>query len=171
MLKSHYKTESNSVEEKFCKPFGALKVRPMSKDETKIMLSAVIMDESDKNNFIDDEDKSLPDSLRIVRSSLKNRFTVTLTEPTQIMVATVCRSIGSIIMHLTYLQYRAKQMNKKELSVSDYADIFPNGVPTESELQKIWESQKIERGEDNILGSDNLLDYKLACKSIQFEDE
>ena len=47
--------------------------------------------------------------------------------------------------------------HKKVITLNDWTDDFPMGVPTEEEFEKAWEYQK---GIAHDISIDNMLDYK-----------
>ena len=52
----------------------------------------------------------------------------------------------------------------KTFTIDDLVNIFPIGFPSNDELKKVWDMQKIIR--PSMEYSDNLLDYKEAGKSM-----
>jgi hypothetical protein len=171
MLDNKLTKDPNSIEEFFCVPFSKMPVEAMDSETSKFFVEAILAEQQGGVSPIDDEDDEVPFSVRMVIKSLDNRFTFKMSAPLQLFVSVIARSAGGIIMYLTYLQYRAKKLQKEELSFSDFADIFPKGFPSDKSLQDIWESQKVKRSEVNPHGSDNLLDYPKAGISIQFLEE
>lgn len=160
--------DPNSIEEFFCKPFSKLPVTPMSKDQSSLFITLIMADKSEKAiESINEDDIDAPFALRLLEKRLKTSFSFSMTLPLKIMIASIANSAGGVVMYLTYLQYKAKQLNKPTLNTSDLADIFPVGFPTD--LQDIWESQKVKAAENSPHGSDNLLDYRAASASIQID--
>ncbi len=73
---------------------------------------------------------------------------------------------ATLVMYLTYMQYWCKKNNCNTIDINIFFDsIFPKGYPVETDLKNLWYSVKVDRGRRD--GSDNLLDYKEAMKSIQ----
>ena len=165
----HKTTEDpTAVEKLFCEPFSRLNVRKMNSPEQE-MLKKVIQAENLKAYPFDEMEKeATPMSLQLCIKSMKNRFTFTASSNIQILIGVTGASKGGIIMYLTYLQYWAKKTNKKEITISDYCAIFPNGYPTDEELHKLWISQKVDIENK---GSDNLIDYIKASESIHFKND
>jgi hypothetical protein len=168
MLENQMTKDPNSIEEFFCNPFSKLPVTPMNKEQTSLFIQLIAADKSEKAfEPINEDDMDAPFTLRLLEKRLKSSFTFSMTFPLKIMVASIANSAGSVLMYLTYLQYKAKQLNKPTLDTSDLANIFPMGFPTD--LQDIWDSQKVKGAENNPYGSDNLLDYRSASESIQID--
>ena len=46
--------------------------------------------------------------------------------------------------------------------------MFPSGIPSVDYMRKIWDGQKVERGD---FYSDNIIDCLTAMKSIQFSEQ
>lgn len=171
MLESTMTKDPTAIEVLFCEPFSKLPVREMTKDEMDIFIRLTMIEKDGRDGLIPENEDDIPFSIKMLRSSLNNRFTFEMTEPLQLMVADIAGSVGGIIMFLTYLQYRAKKLNKKKLNIEDFANIFPMGFPIDKALHDIWDSQKVKRSEENVNGSDNLLDYQTALQSIHFSKE
>jgi hypothetical protein len=171
MLENKFTLQEDSIEKLFCEPFSKLAVRQMTKDEQEIMVKVMLAENEGKGDeLLNIPKEEIPTSVGFIRKSLKGRFTFEMNDAAQLMLAQIVKSFGEGIMYLTYLQYQAKKLNKRKLTVNDLATIFPMGFPTDGELHKIWDSQKVKRSDGNINGSDNLLDYQTALKSIHFDE-
>jgi hypothetical protein len=66
-------------------------------------------------------------------------------------------------MYCWYLQYESKKRNMKEISFDNFVEIFPMGFPSEDDLHRLWDAQKVH---SERMSSDNLLDYPQAGKSL-----
>ena len=103
----------------------------------------------------------------LVKSLQSGRFSFEITEEAAIMISFMCKVIGDVIMYMAYLQYQyaiEERIEKKKITMSRLADIFPMGFPSPTVLSRMWDSQKVDREES--FDSDNLLDYKECYKSI-----
>jgi hypothetical protein len=70
------------------------------------------------------------------------------------------------VMYCHYLAYFCKNNNKTHLVFTDFCmHAFPWGFPSEEDLSKLWDEQKVHRDMEQP-GTDNLLDYFHASKSI-----
>lgn len=167
MLENSMTKNPKGVEDLFCLPFSELSLREFTLDESSSFFLFAIADRSNSSELINVDDNS-PFLIKLLRKSLENRFTFEMTEPLQLFVSLISKSAGNVIMYLTYLQYKAKSLNKKKLNIEDFSTIFPNGIPTDDSLMSIWYSQKVKGSETNPNGSDNLLDYQSASISINF---
>ena len=168
MLESSTTKDDSAVERLFCVPFKDLPKRPMTNEEKALFLALTNME---KENGVmlefDISDQEVPMSLRILQKSIEHRFNFKMTDSLKLMISSLCKSAGEVIMYLTFLQYCAKTFDKKELGMIHFYNIFPDGeVPTT--LEDIWRKQKVKRSENNPHGSDNLLDYPFASKTILF---
>jgi hypothetical protein len=86
-----------------------------------------------------------------------------LDERTLLFLCCICKSAGVSVMYIWYLQYKSKKRNIKEISLESFCEIFPVGFPSEDDLHRMWDNQKVlVKG----MGSDNLLDYPYAGKSL-----
>ena len=171
MLENSMTKDPNSIEELFCLPFSKLPVIPMTLETTELFMRLIMIEKDGSMPNLEETGDELPFSVKLIKNSLRNRFSFGMTEPLQLMLAQLSGSAGNVIMYLTYLQYQAKKLDKRELSIEDLANIFPLGFPTDSALQDIWDSQKVKRSQVNPLGSSNLLDYQAALQSIHFSEE
>ena len=171
MLENSMTKDQNSIEELFCLPFSKLPVRPMTKEESEIFLRLIMIENDGSMPNLEETGDELPFSMKLIKRLLKSRFTFGMTEPLQLMMSQTSRSAGNVVMYLTYLQYQAKKLDKRTLSIEDLANIFPMGFPTDAVLTDIWDSQKVKRSQENPNGSDNLLDYQEALQSIHFSQE
>jgi hypothetical protein len=176
MLENKTIQDPTAVEEIFCKGFDKIPFNvPMDKLEMQMMMNALQFEEGlieadPFANLSEEEEKELPFAVKMVKQSIKTRFTFEMTDCMQVLVAIIAKSAGTCVMYLTYLQYRAKKLGVKEITAMEFAqNIFPMGLPSEENLQKLWYSQKVNT-KDGIGGSDNLLDYQSALVSIQYLD-
>jgi hypothetical protein len=172
MLENKTIQDPSAVEKIFCEAFDKISFStPMDELEMKMMMSALQFEEGllKKDPFADTPKEELPFVVQLVKQSLKSRFTFEMTDCMQVLVGILGKNAGTCIMYLTYLQYRAKKLGVKKITAMEFAqNIFPMGVPSEEDLHKLWDSQKVKRAE--TMASDNLLDYQSALVSIQYLD-
>ena len=172
MLERKTIEDPNSVEIIFCEGFDNLLFKtPLDKSEMSILMAALKFEKKliKEDPFKDIPEKDIPFPVKIVQNAIKTRFTFEMTNPMQVLVGILGKSAGTCIMYLTYLQYKAKKLGVKEITATIFAkDIFPSGFPSEEDLHKLWDSQKVKTEKSG--GSDNLLDYQSALVSIQYLD-
>lgn len=167
MLEHQETQDPKAIETLFCEPFSKLPIREMTSDEQEIMVKVMFAENEGKGDeLLNIPKEEIPTSVDFIRKSLKGRFTFEMNDAATLMIAQIIKSSGEGIMYLTFLQYKAKQMDKKKLTINDLAHIFPMGFPTDSALRDIWDIQKVKREKSEQ--SDNLLDYQTALKSIHF---
>lgn len=90
--------------------------------------------------------------------------------------AFICESFGDCTMISAYLKYKAFEHKCKEIDMNFFSvNCFPFGFPTKNEWNLLWDSQKVDnkylqniRKNNNIFGSDNVLDYNVCYKSLNF---
>lgn len=144
----------------------------MSKDMVGLMISLQCVTDEDLEDMIGDI-KQEAWMYAAVEQRAKASLTVKL-DPRILVYLTYHNNgiMGKIIMYLYYLQYWAKKNNVKYLEFTKHfcMGIFPMGFHSEEYLSEIWEGQKVDLSDDLTRGSDNLIDYAKAAKSIQFED-
>ena len=172
MLDTKTIKDPQSAENIFCKAFDKAPFNvQMGKTEMRVFSIALQFEKKllDKDPFSNVPEKELPFTVQLVRKSLKGRFTFEMSDSLQVFIGMIGKSAGTCIMYLTYLQYKAKKLGVKEITATIFAkDIFPTGFPSEENLQKLWDSQKVKSEKSG--GSDNLLDYQSALVSIQYLD-
>jgi hypothetical protein len=169
MLEHQVTNDPSAIEEHFFKPFDKLPVREMTADEQEIMVKVMFAENVGKGDeLLNVPKEEIPTSVDFLRKSLKGRFTFEMNDAATLMLAQIIKSFGEGVMYLTFLQYKAKEMGKKKLTINDLAHIFPMGFPTDSALRDIWEKQKVKR--EKMSSSDNLLDYQTALQSIHFKE-
>ncbi len=167
MLPYETTKEENAVEKYFCEPLSKLRKEEMSNDLTDYFISFAT---STEDNV--DVEKARKSFWQF--NALEKRielFNYTCDNRVKLFVVMMCDgAIGKIIMYAYYMQYLCKKNNVKHVDWQTFAmKFFPDGFFNEQDMLKIWEGQKVTRkGIDGQvhLGSDNLLDYGIASKSI-----
>lgn len=152
--------QENSIEELFCKKFEQLIMKPMDNNTAKIFIELGLS--RDIVFRIPDEEKPFLYKLIEKRVSLVHSFE--LDDRVLLFLCCICKSAGVGIMYCWYFQYQCKKRNLKKVTFENLAEIFSWGFPSENDLQKLWELQKVNR--NNMDDSDNLLDYPQAGKSL-----
>jgi hypothetical protein len=113
--------------------------RPMTKDESGIFMAAMLNPKL-KEEF----DEAFSEELGFPGKVLYRRLSVFSTAKISkgLALLTVVMSNGSP-GNLVMWTYTFHRMNKGEMiSISDFTDVFPFGVPSEEGLSDIWDSQK-----------------------------
>lgn len=164
MLKQETINQEDAVEQYFCKPFDVAKRYPLTEENSAFLLELLF-----KSPAYSIPDKEKPFLVQVIEKRLQYSFSFKINDARLILfIAIITRTPGTAIMYLVYLQYWCKKNERKEIDLKLFCEsIFPWGFPNESDLSKIWDKQKIQREKD-YKGSDNLLDYQSAMKSIQF---
>ncbi len=161
MLQSKVIKQKNAVEKYFCEPFDKAQRVPMSKENTEILMRLLMTKE-----LGDVPENKKPFLVKVIEGRLKTSLSFSINDSRLILfIAIISQTPGTAIMYLTYLQYWCKRNQTKEIDLEKFCEIFPMGFPDKKDLLKIWDGQKVLRGEG---GSDNLLDYQSAMLSIHF---
>ena len=157
--------EENTVELLYAKKFEELKRQPMNEESSKIMIGLLL-----SNIPEDDAEMNEQFLCKIIESRLK-ALGYTLDIKTKVFLAYLTGSPGTAVMYCHYLAYFCKKNNLKHLTFNTFCDTaFPFGFPTDDDLNILWDQQKIRKDPGiNQPGSDNLLDYFHASKSIMNE--
>jgi len=170
MLPKEKIQDPNSLEEHFCKEFekimsrDSMMLRTMDEFETEMLLKLLSSKPVPLDKVVSKDKHFL---YQIIEKRVEHCFTFKINDARVILfLSIISKSAGTAIMYLTYLQYVCKKINIKELDFDKLILMFADGFPTEEALHIIWDKQKVKRDS----GSDNLLDYQTAMKSIQFND-
>jgi len=206
MLEPEITTQPDAIERLFCKPFKSLARHEMDKETTDMLIRLLMAKPTTLEDApITEEDK--PFVYKLIEKRIKYALTFRITDSRlMVFLAVLCKSAGSAVMYLTYLQYWCKKNNVKELDLDTFGKrIFPMGFPSQEDMSELWDKTKISRWKVSdehsaltrmvkcdrfprmpkrrgmrrrfrrldklgklIHGSDNLIDYQSAIKSIQF---
>lgn len=63
-------------------------------------------------------------------------------------------NVGTLILYATVLKVLSERNGGQEVTIDDIAKAFPWGFPTEEEVHRIWEAQKV--------GRNNMVDQEAA---------
>lgn len=158
-LPAEVKNRRDGVEKYFCIPFAKL---PCVLDEDmRFLIRAISMPNWSDTILAPFEEEQL----HAIKERLQTHLNVYI-DARSIRFITLCSDRYAIaMMFLTYIQWWAFKNNVRHVSFSHIKDqIFPNGLPDKAALKEMWYSQKVNHNG----GSDNLIDYQSALKSIQF---
>jgi hypothetical protein len=164
MLKYEAINDPTSVENFFCENFKRKNPVELSMDLRDTILTLLMSHEKSFNSI---PDKAKPYQLKIVENAIQGRFSF-ITDDSRVSLFILSLGItpGICTMLLTMVQYFAKKIGQKNINLDFICqNVFPVGIPSEEDLQELWEAQKVEKPSG---GSANLLDYQTAMKSIQF---
>lgn len=167
MLKKEEQNNPEAVELYFCKPLSEYKPTPLSEDQSKIMIVICMLTEGEIEEFEQDFIKCYF-FYPAIQKRLEGMFTYKMDTKAKLLLCSWCNSFGDIAMYLTLLQYLCKKRNVRELNLDTLTLMFPSGIPSVDYMRKIWDGQKVERGD---FYSDNIIDCLTAMKSIQFSEQ
>jgi len=125
--------------------------RPMTPDETRMFLSCCIASMRSEALADDAAQKILP--YAIIRGRLEGAK-VDIDPWLQMLCASFSSTPGRAVLWAYTLAELCHRKDGGRVMVSDFAEFFPMGVPTEEALDKCWDAQK----GDGPLG--NLMDKK-----------
>lgn len=160
MLDFNVTTEHTSIEEVFAKKFDELTKYPMDNETADIFIKLTLS----KDIPFEIPDKQKPFIYKIIEHRIDLMHTYKVDNRVLLFLAYICKTAGVGVMYCWYLQYKSKNMNKKELTFEDFTEIFAWGFPSDDGLNKLWVAQKVERTDFDF--SDNLLDYPKAGTSL-----
>lgn len=156
--------QTDAIEKHVAIPMSKLKPHACDQETTMLILNMLAMR---GNITIPTEDKPFLFQLIEKRLSL---YSFKINDDRLILLLTyVSKTAGVAILYLWYLQWWCKKNDVRELNLDKACtQIFPWGFFTESDLQAIWDGQKVQKPNDNPMYSDNLVDYGKSGYSIQF---
>jgi hypothetical protein len=165
MLDSNEINNPEAIEKYFCVEFEKLRQMPMDEETTSILAKLLF---SKPLDIKDIPEKDKPFLIKMMEKRIRVLYTYQMNDAKALLfLAFISKTPGIAVMYLTFLQYKAFKMHKKEIDLNDICEIFFNGFPGESDLSMVWHKQKIHKKPN--MHSDNLLDYPYAAKSIQFQ--
>jgi len=140
--------------EEWCKAFDdemKVSIEPLSEELTLVLLRCAVMDmhaEKPPADLL---------SIGIVQIVLQRAEYMSLsTSPWVAIVMSACSpSPGACIMLLSYMKWKAQQLDIKHISVKEFSFMFPDGFLNPSAMEKMWRMQKMS---DESGLNDNLLD-------------
>jgi len=152
--------KENSIENVFCEKFSKLQQHPMDFVHTKLLASILI--NSLKNIKLEEEEK--PFLFKLIEKRLSVLYDYNLTNDVILWLSYLSANPAIAVMYLTYLQYWSAKNNIDTIDIDQFCHIFPDGYPSNDDLHKLWDEQKIL---DNKTFQDNLLDRPNALISIK----
>lgn len=138
----------------FCEPMSKLRMRPMTGEETKILLQLHMAGD----DFKIPADGEKPLALEVLSKRLP-LYGFEMTDAAKLFVCALAETPGQIVMYLTYISWRMANSNVRLANIEFLCTtVFPWGIPSETDLHTLWEAQKC--------GGSNLLDSFAAGESI-----
>jgi len=158
----------NSVEVYFCEPLDKNgKKEPMDDELSKVFITLCMVGDSAVDEMYE-QFNNLSQLFKIIESRA-NFVGLKMDKKALILLSCICSTPGKAVMYIYYLLYKAKKLGIKELPFDKISmDIFPYGFFTEESLDYHWDSQQVKR-DPGSFGTDNLLDYPEAMKSLVLE--
>lgn len=151
--------QENSIEELFAKEFDKFKNSPMNKDTSELFITLTLA----KNIPLDIPEDEKPFLYKLMERRLEVLHNYKMDSKTLLFLSFLCENAGTCVMYIWYLQYEANKRNIDLIDFQKFTEIFSWGFPSDKTLEELWDSQKVN---SKGLGSDNLLDYPLAGKSL-----
>lgn len=168
MLTHSTTQEENALEIHMCERLSKAEKVPTSKDMTLVLVRLLLSSEEGIKKMHEELIKASWEYKALFERA-KSYLTVEF-ELSGLIAAFfgsiyTAPGIGNAIMHIYYIQYVCKQKGIKKFTVKTFCEaVFPFGVFRAEDLSEAWDACKVSREG----GSDNLIDYPEASKSIQF---
>jgi hypothetical protein len=121
-------------------------VRPMTEDESRVLVTLLMTRDSGTITKFDADlrDKDVFPYLVLVgrlEAFKKLSPKLDIDMPVQILCGLLCDRPGNSVMWAYTLNEMFVKLGKK-VTMGDWIEEFPNGVPTEGAYEKTWEAQK-----------------------------
>lgn len=169
----------DSIEKVVALPLLEGEVRQLDKTETAVlmMLLTTGSDQKQVDEFLKAIDKKDPSAAHMIRDGmaiLEKRLAwagYTNVEPGAILyLSFVMNAVpGRLVMMTAIVAYYCKKNSLEKFTLKNAVEMFPVGVPTDDQLNKVWDDQKY-REEANPM-YDNGIDRIYAWSSIVGEIE
>lgn len=159
--------EANAVENIFCKPMDKIKIVPMTETQSDVMINIF----SSPVTMLGEVLKSIVLGGLWYAPTFKTRIEALgykVDPGVEIFVNLgLSKSVGDVVMWANFLAYKAKVSGVTNIRFREEIcqNWFPEGFPDLQEVSRIWMFQKVHTGRN--IGSDNLLDYPEAAKTIR----
>lgn len=133
------------------------KLRPLTRDECKNFVLMATMREDPELP----PDVPLPFGMQILQKRLAHHG-VRAENRVMMLVTFLCDRPGTIVLYAAAIKaIAAKKTEPGPVTFNEFVEAFAIGFPTDEELNRIWDSQKVQHGDpgsDGVQRSDNWLD-------------
>ena len=165
MLDYSITNDPGAIEREICEKMEALPIEGMSNRLFNLLVYLHLINE-DFN--ISKKDKQFLQL--IIEKKLETTLTLKINDTRLILLlCELSKTPGIAMLYLWYLQYWAFKNKMQELDLIIFCqDIFNNGFFKQSDLDKIWDHQKLSLPVVGDIRPDNLVDYHSSGLSIQF---
>lgn len=142
---------------------------PMTQEQSKIFIACCMNEDKIENdpkaNSIVKE-RSFT-SASVFYNRVQSCHSYTISVAAAMFISTLIDNPGVSTIYANYIQYKAFKNGLKKVGIQDIAMMMPFGVFSKATLTQAWDLQKY-RGDHP--GSDNMLDYYEAQKSIAIQN-
>lgn len=160
--------------EEWAKEFERCKKRQLTKEEVNMVISATFNEEQiNKDQEVLDllEGKPQAAMATVLYKRINSICSYKITPTVALLSEMVVKNFGSSTMLCAFMQYKAHQLGVKIIGVDIFCrDIIPWGIPTDEELQRLWDLQKLDpkllKNRKSMFEPSNGLDYKITYESI-----
>lgn len=129
-----------------------LETRPLIETESGQLLQMIIFAKNGGEKELKDEEHFKDDFLAQV--AVKRIEVMKIVNVSNlffnISLITFMNRVAVTVMLLWLANNYAKKINKNYLTIDDWCQMFPLGVPTDDSLHKFWKSQKMSDGKNYI---------------------
>lgn len=124
--------------------------RQMTEDESKVFINAYMAP-----RFQTEFDESFSEELgflgKVLKSRLSSCSTAKITNGLALLLVFMSNgNPGNIVMWAYTMHVIAKQNEGQMVTIEDFSNEFPMGVPSEEGLSSVWEAQKDSKGRNLI---------------------
>ncbi len=126
---------------------------PMNREQTQLFMNCSIQEEITKGGspFTDDIAKKLGPIGQILYSRIR-LADVRITLELAVWCSTLSEGVpGNLVLWAWTLRELSMLYAGRELTIADWTNHFPMGVPTPEEYHRVWRAQKVSGIPDNAL--------------------
>lgn len=124
-------------------------VRPMTEDESTIMLNSMLSPRG-MMPFDDTASKELGFSGQVLFKRLESYSSTKLTLGLAVMIVIMSKGNPGQLVMWAYTMHCIDPHEDRPLTINDFAEKFPHGVPSDIGFAQIWDDQKGDKNENLI---------------------
>lgn len=155
--------------EEWAKEFEHCKHRELNDQEVSVLMNVVFHSKDiDNDKKLRTQIEQEPNTIAHIVYNRTKSHSYNLTTSALILTELVVKNFGISTMLCAYMQYKAHKLGINTITAEIFCrEIIPFGIPTDNELQRLWDLQKVKLEDRSTdFSSDNGLDYKITYESI-----
>lgn len=151
-----------AIEELVCLKINRTEKYPMTMAQTEMLVRMLLAGSA----FKLDKNIEIPFGIRTITSRIQTCPNISKEDIRLPLFLVYISQVPAIaVMYIWHLQYWGYKNHNDKVDLEVMCEeIFPFGFPSKESMMEIWDGQKVMTQE--IIGSDNLVDYSTAGESI-----